>query len=75
MLVWRVRRACGVCARIPRLCRDMGLSPELASRVAEGWSAGYLAGRPRFNPWRPAPPSPLIGGDAPADPALRPAPA
>ena len=34
----------GVCARL-------GLGPELSRRVAEGWRAGYLAGRPRFNPW------------------------
>ena len=37
---------------IERLCRDIGLTPELSGRIAEGWRAGYLASRPRFNPWR-----------------------
>jgi hypothetical protein len=41
---------------LERLCQGLGLTAELASRVSEGWSAGYLAGRPRFNPWRERPP-------------------
>ena len=36
---------------IERLCAHLGLGPELSSRVAEGWECGYLAARPRFNPW------------------------
>lgn len=38
-------------ATIEGLCARLGLGPELSGRVAEGWNAGYLAGRPRFNPW------------------------
>jgi hypothetical protein len=60
--------------RIERLCRDLGLTPEVSRRVGEGWSAGCLAGRPPLNPER-QPPGPPLGGDAPKDPALRPAPA
>jgi len=43
---------------IERLCRDLGLPPELSRRVGEGWQAGYLACRPRFNPvgWNGAAP-------------------
>jgi hypothetical protein len=48
----------GVCARL-------GLGPELSRRVAEGWRAGYLATRPRFNPWRPSPASPLLRDEPP----------
>jgi hypothetical protein len=47
---------------IERFCRAVGLSPELSDKVCEGWHAGYLSGRPRFNPWRgasaPVPPAP-----------------
>ena len=36
---------------IETVCARFGLGPELSSRVAEGFECGYLAGRPRFNPW------------------------
>jgi len=36
---------------IETVCARLGLGPELSSRVAEGWACGYLAARPRFNPW------------------------
>ena len=36
---------------IETVCARLGLGPELSSRVAEGFECGYLAGRPRFNPW------------------------
>ena len=36
---------------IENVCARLGLGPELSSRVAEGWACGYLAARPRFNPW------------------------
>jgi len=36
---------------IETVCARLGLGPELSSRVAEGWECGYLAARPRFNPW------------------------
>jgi hypothetical protein len=41
--------------RIERLCRHLGLAPELSQRVGEGWNAGDLAGRPGLSPWREAP--------------------
>jgi hypothetical protein len=36
---------------IENVCARLGLGPELSSRIAEGWACGYLAARPRFNPW------------------------
>ena len=36
---------------IETVCARLGLGPELSSGVAEGFECGYLAGRPRFNPW------------------------
>jgi hypothetical protein len=62
---------------IERLCRDIGLSPELTAKVGEGWLAGYLRLRPAFNPFsrtRSIPwikDSPPPGGSA----AIPPAPA
>ena len=35
---------------IDRLCRALGVSPALSSRVGAGWQTGYLATRPRRNP-------------------------
>ncbi|MGA2952918.1 MAG: hypothetical protein ABSD80_11865 [Caulobacteraceae bacterium] len=38
-------------AAIERLCRAMGLTPELSAMVGEGHSCGYLAAQPAFNPF------------------------
>ena len=52
---------------IETVCARFGLGPELSSRVAEGFECGYLAGRPRFNPWASSAASPTYGDDAPDD--------
>jgi hypothetical protein len=63
-------------ATIEGLCARLGLGPELSRKVAQGWNAGYLASRPRFNPWRPPPEARSAGlrsaaGGTPAVQALR----
>jgi len=58
-------------ATVEGLCARLGLGPELSRKVAGGWSAGYLATRPRFNPWRPPSPSPLLRDEPPSEAEAR----